>query len=97
MEFKIISRKDFPLLNRERINLEASFPNQATPKKEEIKNALSAFLKNDGSMLAVKHVYTRFGENKAKVIANAYNDADAFNRFEKKKIAKQDGKEKSKK
>ena len=88
MEFKILSRKEYPLLKRERINLELTFLNQPTPKNDDIKKSLSSFLKAEETLMAVQHVYTKFGESKAKIILNLYKDIDTFNLFEKKKEKK---------
>lgn len=88
MEFKIISRKDFPLLNRERVNVEVNFVKEATPKKNNLKKDMVNFLKVDENLLAIKHIYTKFGENKAKVIVNIYKDLDNLKIFEKKRDKK---------
>ena len=88
MEFKIIGRKNFPLLNRERVNIEVVFPNKATPRKDEIKREVAKLLNTDEGLLAIRHIYTRFGQNNAKVICNIYNNAEELKRFEDKKQKK---------
>jgi len=85
MDLNLISRKNYPLLGRERINLEATFQNSATPKKEDIKKSAASLLKCDENLLAVRHIYTRFGNNKAKVIINLYESIDLLKMFEEKK------------
>ena len=85
MEFKIAKRKEFPLLNRERLNIEVNFPGVSTPKKESLKSGVASFLKVDGNLMAIRHVYNKFGEHKANIIVNLYKDADTLARFEKKK------------
>ena len=85
METSIINRKEFPLLNRERINIEVVFTNQATPKKEDIKKSVAGTLKADENLISIKHIYSKFGESKAKIIVNLYNDAETFKKFENKK------------
>ena len=89
MEFRIISRKAFPLLSRERVNVETTFQNMPTPKKDDIKKALSSFLKAEENLLSIRHIYTNFGESKAKIIANIYNNAANLELLEKKKVKKE--------
>lgn len=91
MEFKILSRRNSPLLNRERINIEASFPGEATPKKDSMKSSIAGFLKADENLMSVRHIYTRFGDNTAKVVVNLYSDVEGIKRFETKKEKKKPG------
>ena len=85
MEFKIVKQKDSPLLERERINLEIGFAGMATPKKALLKAEIAKFLKVDENLVAVRHVYTKFGECRAKAIVNMYKDAEILKKFETKK------------
>ncbi len=85
MEFKIIKQKDSPLLNRERINIEVSFSGMTTPNKDLLKSEIAKFLKADENLIAVRHIYGKFGECKAKAVVNLYKDSEALIKFEKKK------------
>lgn len=88
MELKILKKKEFPLLNKERVNVDVSYPNEATPKKDDIKTSVVSLLGVDSSLVHVKHIYPRFGERKAKAIVNVYKDVESLNVFDKKKEKK---------
>lgn len=83
MELKIIKERDTPLLSRKRATLEVVFKG-ATPTRAEIREAIAAKLKADKELTVVKHIYTRYGVEKAKVIAHIYSSKDDMKRFEEK-------------
>lgn len=86
---KIIYNKEMPLLNRRRVTLELEHLNNKTPSKEEMKKKVSEVLKSPEELVALRHIYTRFGYGKSKVIANVYNKKEDIDYLEKKKIKKQ--------
>jgi len=97
MSLKIIYDKENPLLNRRRIAFEASHEKSATPKKEELKKEISKFVKIGENLISIRHVYSKFGMNKSKVITHIYDNEETFKKLESKKLkVKKDGKEEKK-
>jgi len=104
MDLNIIKKQDNPLLSRAEIELEASFFNEATPKKENIKKSIASIQKADEKLVVVKHVYSDFGDGKAKVLAYIYKSEDELKKIEPKKkkakpeegVPKEEGKEEEK-
>ncbi|MBU0929663.1 MAG: 30S ribosomal protein S24e [Nanoarchaeota archaeon] len=96
---KIINEKEMPLLNRKRVTLDLEHLNSKTPSREEIKKKLSAILKSPEDLVAIRHVYTKFGQGESKVIAHVYNKKEDLDYLEKKKVKKQkeDGKKEEEK
>lgn len=46
----------------------------ATPSREKLRKAVSKELGSDEKLTFIRHVYQRFGSNRAKVIAHIYNN-----------------------
>ncbi|MBI2667690.1 hypothetical protein HYX17_02870 [Candidatus Woesearchaeota archaeon] len=99
MELKILKETEMPLLSRKRINLEINFDG-ATPSQKEVLSSLSTKLKTKEELIDVRHIYTKFGEPKAKVIAHIYNTIEDLKDIEeikkKKKEVKENAKEEKK-
>ena len=80
---------EMPLLNRRRVSLEIEHPTGGTPSKNDIKKKVAEFLKVPEELVAVRHVYSRFGEGKSKIITHVYNKKQDIEFFEKKKVKKE--------
>lgn len=101
---KKIEEKNMPMLNRKRISFEVEFSG-TTPKKEDLMKSISSMIKTPEELIALRHVYQKYGINKAKIITNVYEKKEDLKQFEprkkipgeKKAEVKQDGKEESKK
>ncbi len=85
---KILYEKENPLLNRKRVALEIDHPNSSTPSRTKLKSDIAKHLKTDEKLILIRHVYSKFGENKSKVIVHVYNDEKELNRLEKIKREK---------
>nr|MBI4157028.1 hypothetical protein [Candidatus Woesearchaeota archaeon] len=104
MMLKKIEEKNMPMLNRKRISFEVEFSG-TTPKKEDLMKSISSMIKTPEELIALRHVYQKYGINKAKIITNVYEKKEDLKQFEprkkipgeKKAEVKQDGKEESKK
>lgn len=83
---KIIYDKEMPLLDRRRVTLEVEHLTASTPKKDDLRKKVADFLKESEELVAIRHVYTRFGEGKSKIIAHVYKDKKDLEFFEKKKV-----------
>lgn len=88
MDLKIIKKQDNPLLSRVEIEAEASFFNEPTPKKEDVKKKVSAVEKTDEKLVVVKNIYNDFGAGKANVLAYIYKSEDELKKIEPKKKEK---------
>ena len=85
----IVERKEEPLLSRTMVVGEIEFE-KATPAYPEVLQQLSHQLKADEKLIVLRHVYTHFGNKKAKVIAYLYNDEAKKTFFEPKVKVKKD-------
>ncbi len=73
MQLNVTSKKEEPLLSRTIVKANLEFE-KATPSYTEVTALLASQLKSDEKLIAVKHVYTHFGNKKAEVIAYVYAD-----------------------
>lgn len=83
MQIKIIERKQEPLLSREMVRADIDF-DKATPNYGEITSLVATSLKADEKLVAIRHVYTAFGNRKAEVTAYVYKDAEKKQSIEPK-------------
>ena len=82
MNLKKLNESDNPLFNRKKVNFELEFTG-ATPKKSDILKDVSTSLKTKEELIFIKHVYQKYGSNKAEVIANVYNKVEDLKSFER--------------
>ena len=73
MEIEIKKQRETPLLSRTRVTLTLNY-DAATPNRLEIRKAVAHKVKAKEELVVIKHIYTRFGQKMAKVIAHVYND-----------------------
>ena len=73
MQLTITNKKDEPLLSRKMVTAALEFE-KATPSYQETSALLAASLKTDEKLIAIRHVYTLFGDKKAEVVAYVYSD-----------------------
>lgn len=73
MEIKTFTEKEMSLLSRKRIKfeLDSSGP---TPSKNSLKEQIAKKWGIKPELIAIRHVYTKYGSQKAKVIAHLYED-----------------------
>jgi small subunit ribosomal protein S24e len=84
MELEVKSKKETPLLSRTRVNASITYKG-ATPSLLDVKQKITSALKVKDNLVAVRHVYTKFGAEKAKVIAHVYEKHDDLMKMEDKK------------
>ena len=70
----VLKEIDTPLLSRKRITLELSFEG-ATPSKVNLIKELVKKYKVDEKLIEIRHIYTKYGDRKAKAIVHIYTDA----------------------
>lgn len=89
MELQQLKSTDFPLLSRKRVEYMMSFKG-ATPARIDVVEALAKAEKSKSDTVAIRHIYTKFGVEKAKIIAHVYKSNEEMKQFENEKlIAKQ--------
>ncbi len=69
----------------------------ATPSRMKIRDAVAKQVKGDPELTIIKHIYTKYGVEKAKIIAHVYNNKEDMAKYEDKKLlTKHEKKEKPK-
>lgn len=87
MILKILTDKENKLLDRKEMEAEIEFSGK-TPSNNELKKELVDKLKTDENLIVINHIYQKFGDQKAKVIAKIYKSKESLDKFNKVKIAK---------
>jgi ribosomal protein S24E len=94
MEIEIKKQRETPLLSRTRATLTLNYES-ATPNRLEIRKAVAHKLKAKEELVVIKHIYTRFGQKMAKVIAHIYNDKKEMEAIERPFMMKKHGAKKA--
>ncbi len=85
MEIDIVKIAETPLLSRKRVTAWASYTG-ATPPRPVLRKELAKKAKAKENLVVVRHIYTRFGEQRAKLIAHIYEDEKIMLTLEGKKL-----------
>ena len=85
MKLEIKKERDTPLLSRKRVTLIAEYEG-VTPSRMEMKKEVAKKSGAKENLVIIKHVYTRFGSNKAKIISHIYNNEDEMKRIENESL-----------
>jgi len=93
MQLNITQKKEEPLLSRTMLKATLEFEN-STPSYAEVTSLLAGNLKSDEKLIAIRHVYTSFGDKKAEVQAYVYKDEAKKQLIEPKKKEKKEAAEK---
>lgn len=83
MDLELIKERDMPLMSKKRYSFYLNFKG-TTPARKDIKEAVAKMVKSEPELTVVKHIYTRYGIEKAKVIANVYSNKEDMEKFEEK-------------
>ena len=95
MQTQKFKEVDMPLLARKRVKFEIDHPANSTPSKAFIKEEIAKKYNTKPELIAIRHVYTRFGLQKAKVIAHIYKDEATLKALEPPKGKKSEPKKKA--
>ncbi len=87
MQMEIKKERETPLLSRKRTTCMVEYEG-ATPSRLEFRKAVSSKLKAPEELTIIKHIYTRFGQNKAKVIAHIYKSKEDMQMIEEDYLLK---------
>lgn len=96
MELNITSKKEEPLLSRTELKADVIFE-KATPSYQELASLVASKVKADEKLVAIRHVYTSFGNKNAELIAYVYKDEDKKKFIEPKLKEKKDKAKEAKK
>lgn len=87
MEVKVEKERLTPLLARKRVTAHVSFQGK-TPSRKELLDLIAHKLKAEKDLTIIKHIYTKFGAQDARVIAHVYSNLAALQRIEHKQLLK---------
>jgi len=96
MELEITKQRDYPLLKRKRVTAMCEFAGP-TPSIVQFKDSFSAKLKVNKELIAIRHVYQRFGKSRAKVMVHVYENKEDKEKLEKFKKSERKAVEATKK
>ena len=69
-----IKENDMALLGRKRIKFEIEHLGASTPSKNLIKEEIAKKYSTKPELVAIRHIYTKYGQSKARIIAHIYKD-----------------------
>lgn len=99
MKLDVVKERETPLLSRTRVTLNLEYEGP-TPSRLQLRKEVAAKLKQEENLVVLKHIYTRFGQHRAKLIAHVYKTEDDLKRMEdeymKVKHLDKEGKQKAK-
>jgi ribosomal protein S24E len=85
MNMEIVKERDMPLLSCRRYTLFVEFKG-ATPARKQVRDEIAKKVKSDPELTIVKHIYNRYGVERAKVIANVYSKKEDMLKLEDKQL-----------
>ncbi len=81
MKVEVLKERETPLLSRKRVSLMAEYQGP-TPSRMDFLKEVAKIVDSDPSLIIIKHIYTRFGRQKAKIIAHVYSNMDDMKKLE---------------
>ncbi len=91
MEIDIVEKHDNLLLERTEFRLLAKHPKSATPKRKELKDALSEALDVKKGVLVIDTIESEFGREQTKIFAKLYKNIEKARTIEEDHILKRNG------
>lgn len=91
MDIKVISEKQNPLLGRKEYLFEVAHPEGPTPKREEVRKVLAEVLKVPKDRLILEWMRARFGVQRSRGSAHAYDSKDLVNKVVREHILIRNG------
>jgi len=101
MNIEIVKEKETPLLGRKRFTMWADYQG-STPSRVKFCNEIANKLKVSKDLVVIRHIYTRFGEQRSKLLIHIYDDEKTMielegkNLVEKHKVEEKKAEEKKK-
>ena len=91
---KRLKEENVDLLQRRRITYILEHEKKPTPSNQEIIKDVAKDLNVSEELIKIRHIYSHFGVEKAKIIAHVYENKEALKKFEeinkKKKVEKKE-------
>ena len=84
MDLELIKEKETPLLERKRVSLTYNSQDGKTPSRKQILKEVAKKVGGNADAIAIRHIYTKFGETAVKIIAHVYKDAKTMQKYENK-------------
>ncbi len=91
MDIKVISEKHNLLLGRKEYLFEVAHPEGPTPKRDEVRKALAEALKVPKDRLILEWMRARFGVQRSRGSAHAYDSKDLVNKVVREHILIRNG------
>jgi ribosomal protein S24E len=91
MDIEIIKEVETPLLNRKRVTLNYSSQDGKTLSRKEAVKEVSKKLGVKEDQIAIRHIYTQFGQRISRIIVNVYKDAKTMEKYEAEGILVKQG------
>jgi small subunit ribosomal protein S24e len=85
MNMEIIKQNDVPLLDRKRVTIKVTFSGKSTPTNVVIRKDVAKVLKVEPKLVVIRHIYQKYGNTEAKIIAHVYNSVEKLKVFEGEK------------
>lgn len=79
---KKLYEKTMPLLERKRVAFELEHVNTSTPSRTKVKSDIAKQLKTKENLIAIRHIFTKYGAGKSKVIAHVYDKEEIKNKLD---------------
>ncbi len=95
MQTQKFKEVEMPLLARKRIKFELDHPNSSTPSEIMLKEEISKKYNTRPELVAIRHIYTHFGLQRARVIAHVYENEAMLKALEPPKGKKTEPKKKA--
>jgi len=83
MNAKTVKQSENLMLRRKEYTLDIEF-DKATPSREEIKSHVAGISKSKPELVVVKHIYSSFGDKKARATAFVYEKIEEMREVELK-------------
>ena len=90
MDVEVKKQIKLPLLSRERVTGTVHFEG-VTPSRMDIKKALAKKINVKEEGVVIRHVYSKYGKQEAKVIAHVYENEAMMKRLEAATLLKKNG------
>ena len=91
MEIEIKNKKENQTLQRQEVTGELTFTG-STPSNTQLQDELAKKLNTPKEQITIKHIYGKFGTNKAEFQANVYSTKEQHDKIEPKPKQKADAK-----
>jgi len=90
VNIEVIQDRKNPLLNRRELDLLIAYES-STPKREDVRNALSEKYGVEAERIIVEKMESLFGTNKARAHVHIYDTVDDAKKYERKHILRRHG------